>query len=52
MNDHIYTSNTPADPSLPGTIGQPPYTSPLGNVQGTFDTCLVPGLTDKAYTRK
>ena len=50
--DHIYTSNTPSDPSLPGMIGQPPFASKTGGTMGTFDTCLVPGLADKAYTRR
>jgi prepilin-type processing-associated H-X9-DG protein len=51
-NDNIYNTGS-NDTSTPGTLGQPPFVSSAGNAQGSFDTCLVPGLVDTtSYTRK
>jgi prepilin-type processing-associated H-X9-DG protein len=53
MGDHIYNVGIANNPSAPGIIGQPPFASPAGNIVGTFDTCLVPGLADSTtYTRQ
>ena len=45
---NIYTNGKTSSPTAGGCLGTAslfPY-SPDGNVQGTFDTCLVPGIVD------
>jgi len=53
-NDHIYTvgQQGTGTSGTNGTTGTPGYPSTTGNTPGTFDTCLVPGITNaSSYTR-
>jgi len=52
--DNIYTVGVDTSSTTGGTLGSSSIypNSTSGNVQGTFDTCLVPGLSNTSYKRQ
>jgi prepilin-type processing-associated H-X9-DG protein len=50
--DHIYNVGVVNNPTAPGLTGIPPFASASGNMPGTFDTCLVPGIADTTTFRR
>jgi prepilin-type processing-associated H-X9-DG protein len=50
--DHIYNVGVVNNPAAPGLTGIPPFASASGNMPGTFDTCLVPGIADTTTFRR